>query len=232
MLEYIPHQIWLKEYPIQYAGTRFNSRMTVIRLKKGGLLLHSPCEINASLKAEIEALGRVDFIVAPGSYHHLHVSSAQQAFPEAQTFICPGVERKRPELHFDGVLGDRPVPGWEDDFEQVLIRGNRIIWEVVFFHRESKTLILTDIIENFTDDTEVANWFLKLWFKFVFRMWNNPKPAPEYQMGWKDKRAARESLEKIMKWDFEKIILSHGDLIEENAKEVALKAWQGPLARD
>jgi len=36
---------------------------------------------------------------------------------------------------------------------------------------------------------------------------------------------------KILEWDFERIIISHGDLIEENAKEVALHAWQRPLAR-
>ena len=70
MLEYIPDQIWIKEYPIRYAGTRFNSRMTVIRLQSGGLMLHSPSEIDASTKAEIEALGKVEFIVAPGSYHY------------------------------------------------------------------------------------------------------------------------------------------------------------------
>lgn len=192
-------------------------------------MLHSPCEIDADTKAEIESLGKVEFIVAPGNYHHLYVPSAQQAFPHAKTFICPGIEKKRRELVFNGILGDSPVPGWGDDFKQVLIRGNRIIWEIAFFHRESRTLILVDSLENFTDDTEVANWLLKLWFKCVFRMWNNPKPAPEYQMGWKDKEAAARSLRRILDWDFERIILAHGDLVEENAKETLLKAWKVPL---
>jgi len=229
MLEYIPNQIWLKEYPIRYAGTRFNSRMAVIRLKSGGLMLHSPCEIDASTKAEIEALGKVEFIVAPGSYHYIHVPSAQAAFPEAETFICPGVERKMPELNFDWILGDRPDPRWEEDFEQVLVRGNRFIWEVAFNHISSRTLILVDVLENITDKTEGVNWLLKFWWKAVFRMWNNPKPAPEYQMGWKDKKAAANSLRRILDWDFERIILAHGDLVEENPKEVLVAAWKGVL---
>jgi hypothetical protein len=70
---------------------------------------------------------------------------------------------------------------------------------------------------------------LKLWFKVVFRMWENPKPAPEYQLGWKDKEAARRSLMKILEWDFDRIIIAHGDLIEENAQQVALNAWRRPL---
>jgi hypothetical protein len=203
--------------------------MTVIRLQSGGLMLHSPSEIDASTKAEIEALGKVEFIVAPGSYHYFHVASAQAAFPGAETFICPGVEAKRPELHFDGILGDRPDPRWKEDFEQVLVRGNRFIWEVAFYHIPSKTLILVDLLENITDKTAGVNWLLKFWWKVVFRMWNNPKPAPEYQMGWKDKKAAGESLRRILDWDFERIVLAHGELVEENAKGILVAAWKGVL---
>ncbi|MBT8067222.1 MAG: hypothetical protein KJO09_08270, partial [Gammaproteobacteria bacterium] len=67
------------------------------------------------------------------------------------------------------------------------------------------------------------------WWKAVFHMWDNPKPAPEYQMGWKDKEAARKSLKKILDWDFDKIVMAHGDLIEKDAKERALDAWKRPL---
>ena len=203
--------------------------MTVIRLQNGGLMLHSPCEIDASTRAEIEALGKVGFIVAPGSYHYFHVASAQAAFPEAETFICPGIEIKRPGLHFDWILGDRPDGRWEKDFEQVLVRGNRYIREVAFYHIPSKTLILVDVLENITEKTGGVNWLLKFWWKAVFRMWNNPKPAPEYQMGWKDKKAAGKSLRRIIDWDFERIILAHGDLVEENPKETLVAAWKGVL---
>jgi hypothetical protein len=101
---------------------------------------------------------------------------------------------------------------------------------VAFYHRSSRTLLLVDLIENFTDQTPNVNWLLKLWWKAVFRMWDNPKPAPEYQMGWQDKTAANRSLRKILEWDFDKIIISHGDLIEVNAKERALEAWAKPLS--
>lgn len=104
--------IWIKEYPIHYAGTKFNSRMKIIRLSNGGLFIHSPCEIEDDTKNPIEKLGKVEFIVAPGSYHYLYVSSAQRAFPEAETFFYPGIERKNPEIEFDWLLGDRPDERW------------------------------------------------------------------------------------------------------------------------
>ncbi len=229
LYEYLKDTIWIQEYPIHYAGVDFNSRMTVVRLLNGNLFIHSPCEIDEKTKVAIERLGKVEFIVAPGTYHYLYVQSAQGAFPDAETFICPGIERKRPEIEFNWILGDQPDERWKDDFEQVLVRGNKYIWEVSFYHKVTRTLILVDLIENITDATEDVSWTLKLWWKLVFRMWNNPKPAPEYQLGWKDKKAASKSLKRILSWDFERIIISHGDLIEENAKEVALHAWRQPL---
>ena len=61
-------------------------------------------------------------------------------------------------------------------------------------------------------------------------MWNNPKPAPEYPFGWKDEEAARESFQRILEWNFNKIIIAHGDLLEEDATEALVAAWKRPLA--
>jgi Domain of unknown function (DUF4336) len=229
--EYIAGQIWLCRYPVKYAGTEFDARMTVIRLRDGKLILHSPCEIDDRMSRALAEVGRVAYIVAPGNFHYLHVPSAQAAFPEAETFICPGVERRCPDIKFDWLLGDTAPEAWVEQLDQVLVRGNRWVWEVAFFHRLTKTLILVDLIENFTDSTPRANWLLKLWWKLVFHMWNRPKPAPEYQLGWSDKKAARASLLRILTWDFERVILAHGDLIESDAREAVTKAWQKPLTR-
>ncbi len=232
LVEFVPGTIWLCEYPVHYGGLDFLSRMAVLRLQDGSVLLHSPCEIDQGLKASIAALGPVRAIIAPGTFHHLHVPSAQAAFPAAETYICPGIERKRPELRFDWILGDTSPPAWAEEMDQVLVRGNRIIWEVAFCHKPSKTLLLVDLIENIGDKTRGAGPGLKLWWKLVFRMWNRPRPAPEYQMGWKDKGPARESLEKILAWDFERIVLSHGDLIDADGKAAAREAWSVPLSFD
>lgn len=205
--------------------------MTIIRLVSGELLLHSPCDITEPLAREIAGLGAVAHIVAPGNFHHLHVASAQAAFPEAKTWICPGVEKRNPKLKYDGVLGDTAPADWADEIDQAVIRGSRIMREAAMFHRASRVLILVDLIENFTDTTPGVSGALKFWFKHVFRMWNNPRPAPEYQMGWGSRREAEGSLKKILSWDFQKIVLAHGDLIERDAREVARNAWSGVLGR-
>jgi hypothetical protein len=230
LLIFVPNSIYIKEYPITYAGCHFFSRMTIIKLSNGQLWIHSPCQITPQLKAEIEALGQVGVIVAPGNYHHLHITSCQDAFPSAQTFICPGVEKKQPKLKFDAILHEsKPEDSYAADFEQVLIQGNRVINEVAFLHKESKTLILTDSIELIGDSTPGTNWVLRCWWKYLLRMWNVPKPAPEYQMGWNDKVLAKKSMEQILQWDFQKVVIAHGENILEDAKNVVHSAWKGIL---
>lgn len=228
LAEFSKNQVWTGDYPVKLAMCPFNAQMSVIRLKDGRLILHSPCDVDDATATAISRLGEVCYIVAPGSFHHMHVASAQRRFPNAQTFICPGIEHKVPSLHFDWILGPRSPAAWSDTIDQVLIRGSRYIWEVAMLHKPSKTLVLVDAIEYFTDRTDDVSWQLRAWWK-LFRMWNKPKPAPEYQLGWKDKVAARASLELILEWDFDRIILSHGDNISEKAKETARRAWTPPL---
>lgn len=62
---YVADQIWLCPYSVRMAGTRFEARMTVIRLASGKLILHSPCEITAAMAEEIAALGPVAHILVP-----------------------------------------------------------------------------------------------------------------------------------------------------------------------
>lgn len=226
---FVPGRLWLHRYPIHYAGTRFEARMTIVALASGQLLLHSPCAIDDALHGAIEAIGPVAHIVAPGNFHHLHVASAQAAFPHAKTWLCPGVEAKQPQLAFDGLLGDTAPPDWAGEIDQVLVRGSRWMWEVAFFDRASRTLVLVDLIENFTERTPGINFMLRFWMK-LFGMWNRPKPAPEYQLGWRDRSAAAASLRRILAWDFERIVLSHGDLIERDARHTAERAWASILA--
>jgi hypothetical protein len=228
--EIVPEQIWLREYPIRYMGIRVNARMTIIRLSDGGVLIHSPCHFDEDLARAVSNLGPVKAIIAPGNFHHLHVPSCQAAYPRAKTYACPGVEKRAPKLHYDELLTDEAPALWAGDLSQVLLRGVSYIREVVFYHRASKTLIVTDVIENIGDSTPGTNWMLKAWF-ILFGMWNRPAPAPEYRFTWTDKAAVRACFERVLAWGFERVVLAHGDLITESAHQAVREAWRSILPR-
>ena len=125
--ELVAGRIWLTKYPIHYAGCDFFARAAFIRLSSGDVLVHSPCPIRDGLLEALSPIGPLRHIVAPGTYHYFNVAAWQKAFPEATTWVCPGVERKRPELDFDWFLSDHAPETWASEIAQVLVRGNRFI---------------------------------------------------------------------------------------------------------
>ena len=226
LTEYVKDQIWILEYPLQFAAMDLWARMTIIKLDNDDLIIHDPCQIDDDIKKQIDALGVVKFIIAPGTYHHLFVTEFQKKYPNAETFICPGLERKRPDISFDWILGPKPDPRWDGILEPALIQGTKLIWEVAFIHKPSKTLILVDLLENIGDDySHKAGLLLQFWWKVILKMWNNPKAAPEYQMAWGNKKLVKIALTKILSWDAERVILAHGENIEDNVNETLVKAW-------
>jgi hypothetical protein len=230
LIEYVKDQIWILEYPVRYAAIDLFGRMTIIKLPGGDVLVHDPCKISDCVKARIDAIDSVKYIVVPGSYHHLFVTDFQQRYPSAETFLCPGLERKRPDIGFDWILGNKPDHRWNDVLDQVVIQGTKYMWEVAFFHKPSKTLILVDLLENIGDDyRHSASLYLKFWWKLVFKMWNHPKAAPEYQMGWGNKAIVKQGLETIIDWKADRIILAHGELIEKDVSDTLLTAWSKVL---
>ncbi len=227
-LEFEKDKIWLIEYPVRYFGMRLKARTTIIALDQGGLFVHSPGPLTEATKDFMAGLGTVSVILAPGTYHHLYLQEWSDFYPQAETFICPGLERRIPALKQFRILEAGGTYPWSGEMDHLSTQGSWIVNEVAFFHRTTRTLLLVDLIENFTDRSE-ADWMLKFWLKLVFRMWNHPKPAPEYQLGWRDRKKAREVFENILRWDFQKIILAHGDLIDRDGREVARKAWASVL---
>jgi hypothetical protein len=98
--------------------------------------------------------------------------------------------------------------------------------ELVFFHARTRTLVLTDLAFNFRSvDSFVTRVFLRIngaldsfgpsrLGKFAFM---------------KDKPKLRASVDRILAWDFDRVVVSHGDVLETGG-HAALRAsfaWLG-----
>ncbi len=226
--EFVADRIWLMEYPIRYFGTRLNARTTLIKTEEGKLIVHSPGPLTEATREFVADLAPVSVILAPGTFHHLYAKEWSNYYDRAELFVCPGLERKIPALKDARIIEDGIGYVWSTELEHLTTKGSWIVNEVVLFHGSTRTLLVVDLIENFTDRSQF-NWMLKFWLKYVFMMWDKPKPAPEYQIGWYHRNKARAMLEEILQWDFDRIILSHGDLIHSGGKAVARQAWAALL---
>ena len=225
-LRQLAQDLWVVERLQRFYGLEVGTRMTVIRLVDGSLLLHSPVALDAELRRELDAIGRVCFAVAPNRVHHLYAGKVAEAYPEARLWVGPGLERKRPDLVFDGVLGDEAPAEWKDQVDQVFFRGRPYENEVVFFHRASRTLILCDLAFNFGPRAAAPTRLLMRLLRSYGRF-GLSKLDP---LLIRDRRAARQSLERILGWGFDRVVVAHGDVLESGGREALRQGYSWLLA--
>ncbi len=193
--------------------------MSVIRLKGGELFLHSPVSLDPELRGELDGLGTVRFAVAPNRMHHLFIGEYAEAYPKLELFAAPGLETKRKDVAWQGVLGDEAPPAWAGQLEQLFFRGYPLANEVVFFHPPSRTLLLTDLAFNIGSDSPTPT-------RIAYRLlgaYNRFGPTLVERVLIRDRSAGRASLQGILEWDFDRIIVAHGRVLERGGPE-ALRA--------
>ncbi len=214
MLRELGREIWVEERPQAFYGLEVGTRMTVMRLADGSLLLHSPVSLDPGLRRELDALGRVRFAVAPNRVHHLYAGKVAADYPEVQLFVAPGLERKRPDLAFADVLGDEAPAPWRGQVDQCFFRGRPYENEVVFQHRASRTLILCDLAFNFRERTHPMTRLLMQ----LIRSYGRFGPSRLDPLLIRNRGLARESLERILAWDFDRVVVAHGDVLESGGR--------------
>jgi hypothetical protein len=215
--------LWVHETPLRFRGIEVGRRMTVVRLPSGGLLVHSPAELNADLRETLAELGEVRFVVPASNMHgHLFMEQYRDAYPGVELFSAPGLEDKRKDLAFDGSLGDEPDPRWSDNLDQAAVLGHRFVTEIVFLHRQSGTLIIGDLC--FAIDESAPVWMRAL--ARTARSYRRPSPTPMFRFGFRDKVAARRSLDRILGWEFDRIIVGHGEIVETGGRDALRSAYK------
>lgn len=207
----------LAESTVRFYGIELQTRMSVVELSDSRLFLHSPVRLDAALRRDLDRLGEVGFIASPNKIHHVSMGEYLAAYPRAKALASPGLPERRPDLRFDAVLGERPDPAWAADLDQAEVRGNVFFSEIVFLHRASRTLLVADLVEYLDRKTTSA---LGRALARLFGVGSRPVASPEHRFYTHDARAAAESLGRIRSWEFERIVLSHGRLIESGGREV------------
>ncbi|MAS07275.1 MAG: DUF4336 domain-containing protein [Ahrensia sp.] len=229
--------IWIVNGPVLQWGYGipikwpFPTRMTIVRLPDGGLWLHSPTSPDEALIGQIEALGPVRHLVSPNLIHHVSIGAWAKRFPDARVWASPGV-RDRSEVHFTDDLADMPPEDWASAIDQRIARGSSILEEAIFFHKASKVLILTDLIENFEDE-RLHGWLARIMYRLIGVMAPNGR-AP------RDLRATfsghHDQLKPVVDWMIgcapEKVVIAHGKWFEEDGTAVIRRAFSWVSAVD
>ena len=231
--------IGIVDGPLEYfttAGVRlplpFSTRMTVVRLKNRDLFLHSPVVFEASLAGRLQSMGRIRHLASPNQFHYAHIGEWSRAFPDAVTWASPGVRARARarsiDVQFKRDLGVEAPDEWRDEIEQTVVPGG-IFGEIIFFHKLSKTIIMTDTILNLELDKLRQPWRFAAWLTGM------RYPNGQLFFGMRlplllQRRKTRAAAEKMLSWRPERIVLSHGRCFETSGETVLRRVFAWALA--
>jgi hypothetical protein len=195
-------------------GIHLGTRMTVVRLSNGGLFLHSPIALTPGLRAAVDALGPVRHIVCPNLYHHVYAGQWAEAYPAALLHGPAALAKKRKDLRFHSALSSAAHPDWAGDLVPHPIEGCDL-QETVFLHPATKTLISSDLTENFTRCDHLPT---RIYLKAA-GIWQKPGWSRLLRWMYRDKRAARRSIDALLALDWDRLIVAHGDVFPSGGKD-------------
>jgi hypothetical protein len=205
----------------------FTTRMTVVRLSNGDLVLHSPIQFDETLADQICALGAPRHLVSPNQFHYAHIGEWAKAFPDAIAWASPGVRSRararRVDVDFARDLDANAPDEWRAEIDQLLFPGG-YFKELVFFHKPSRSLIVADTIINIELDKISEPW------RTVTKLSGMYHPYGQIFFGMRlplrsQPRKARAAIAKIYSWQPQRIVLSHGRCFYENADQIVRRIF-------
>lgn len=214
-------------------------------MSTGSVAVFAPVTLTPEVRETVSSLGgKVKYIAALDMEHHLHVTSWKNAYPDAEVIAPEGLWEKRqsnPEFKntpFHHVfMREKSIKGqqqsiseeFDAEFETEYVHGHGSR-ELVFLHKPSRTLIEADLLfnlparEQYSLTNEAADCGILT--RLVNPLLSTRPPATwQKRFAWyilspRDRGAFRESMQRIDRWGFDRLIPCHGDMIESGAKGV------------
>jgi hypothetical protein len=234
ILKPVTDGVWIVDGPVigfGYLGMKFSfpTRMTIVQLADGGLWVHSPTNLPPSLKGEVDALGRVRYLIAPNRIHYWWVEEWVAAYPNAMTYAAPGVQdQARSNGRFSDYNVDLVEDGeypWSGEIRMLLVPG-RYLSEAVFFHDVTRTLVITDLIQNYERE-KIASPF----FRFMSRFSGAVNPDGKMPIDLRatffmHRKKMAEAVRTMIFWQPKRIIIAHGRWYRGNAVAELKRAFR------
>jgi hypothetical protein len=230
-LKPIATNVWIVDGPTLRFGMPwlkipFPTRMTVIRIG-GDLFIHSPTPLPPSLRIEIESIGQPRWIIGPNRLHYWWIRDWISAFPEAEAYLAPRIEEQaqgRIDFPHRALDGTRGYP-WDDAIDTLPVHGS-FMTEVVFFHRASRTLVLTDFIENF-EAHKIRSSFLRWVVRSGGALAPDGGMPRDMRFSYRRHRTQmKAAVEQMIAWNPERVIIAHGRWFETNGTAELQRAFR------
>jgi hypothetical protein len=218
----VADRIWSLERPVWFGGVRLRARTTIVRLEDGGLLLHTPPPPTDALAEALRPLGPVRWLVVPNCWHHLAAPAAAARFREARLVGPASALRRNQSLKFDVDLHDGQFGELVPELETLPLVGVPFWDETVLYHRPTQTLLGADIVCSAGADDHFT-------WRFGARVtgcYERVRVPPDARKKLEDKPATARSLRAMLERPAQRLIIGHGDIIEDGWQDRLAQAWR------
>jgi hypothetical protein len=223
-LRQLDENLWVLEFPLKMMGMAIGRRSTVLRLGNGELLVHSSAPFASEDVAAISRLGRVAYLLDATKFHDTYAAEGAAAFPQARFFAPPG---------FAAPAGVRveslaePPEAWSAEIAIERIEGMPRVEEHVVLHRPSGTLIVGDLVFNMR--TERDRW-TTFFFRYLAGTFGRVGMSRIFRLMIQNRAGFKRSIERVLAWDFDRLITGHGEIVESGGKRELREAVETALA--
>jgi hypothetical protein len=216
----IHEELWVHEQRV--LGIDDGLRMTITTLDDGGLWVHSPTPLTAAVREAVDQLGPVRHVIAPNNHHHKSLRDWHEAYPTAQLHVSEGIPRKEPWLREYQLLTATSGDAWHGAVRSQPISGTPFFSETAFFHPQSASLIVSDFVQNHSASQTQTLGLRVTRALFSMLGFRGVCTAPPLALPWvrKDPALFRASIESILAWDFDRIVICHGAIVETRGREI------------
>jgi hypothetical protein len=211
-VQQVADNLWVLRYPLRLLGVEIGRTVTIIRLANGKLIVHSTAPFSADDLAAIGALGEIGWLVDVSNFHDSLAKAGRAALSDVSYLAPEGFSK------YSGVAAEplNPAPSeWRNDLEVLELAGMPRVREHAMFHRPSGTLIVADLLFNFGRG---GSLWTRLFARHVMRLRNFIGMSPFFRLMIRDRQAFRGSMATMMAWDFDRVIVAHGGMIERGGK--------------
>jgi hypothetical protein len=199
-------------------GVGTTVRSTVVPTRDGVIIIN-PIDFSPQQRTEIRSMGGVVAVVEANRFHSAYAAASRKWFPTAELWGAPGLPEKCPTVTFNKILHQDQWP-YSRDLQTIFIRGAGKPSESVFFHPETKTMIVTDLVFNMR---KTVGLLAPLTYRLL-GINNRFTVAPFFAKMVEDQRLTREAFNEILRLDFDRLVMSHGEIVTKDARSLLAAA--------
>ena len=190
--------------------------MTLAKRQDGTLVVHNAIALEDTAMAEIDAFGKVAYVIVPNGFHRIDAPAYRTRYPDAKFFAPAGARKKVEEaVDVQGVCEDYPSDG---RVSYTTLEGTGSGEGVLTVTSDEEvTLVLNDVIFNMPHVPGIKGFVLR----HLTASTGGPRVSRVGKLFLiKNKAALREHLLRLADIPrLSRIIVSHHEIIADNPAE-------------